>query len=32
MATAGVTRFGASATADILDDLARRRESITARA
>jgi deoxyribose-phosphate aldolase len=27
MANAGVTRFGASATADILDDLARRRES-----
>lgn len=27
MANAGVTRFGASATADILDDLARRQES-----
>ena len=27
MANAGVTRFGASATADILDDLVRRRES-----
>jgi deoxyribose-phosphate aldolase len=30
LANAGVTRFGASATADILDDLARRRESTTA--
>jgi deoxyribose-phosphate aldolase len=32
LAGAGVTRFGASATSEILDDLARRRESATASA
>jgi len=32
LANAGATRFGASATADILDDLARRRESVVASA
>jgi deoxyribose-phosphate aldolase len=32
LANAGATRFGASATADILDDLARRRESAVASA